>query len=577
VKLRELIASHLWPYKRLLGLVVVLQAVQTTATLTIPALSADLIDNGVLVGDNAYIWRQGVVMLAFALVQICFAVAAVRFGAKVAMGFGRDIRRDLFHQVTGYSAREVGHFGAPSLITRITNDVQQVQLLVVMATTMMIAAPLMMVVGLVMAVREDIGLSVVLAVAIPVAVGVLAIVISFMVPAFQLMQVRIDGINRVLRDQITGIRVVRAFVREPQETERFADANTELTSVALRAGRLMSTMFPTVGLIVNLASIGVLWVGADRIASGSTQIGSLVAYLTYVVQVLMAVVMVTFMVSMIPRAGVAAERIVEVLETESTVRPAANPVADVSEHGTLEFREVGFRYPGAEAPVLRDVSFRIEPGQTTAVIGSTGSGKSTLVNLVPRLFDATTGAVLVDGVDVRELDPDLLWSRIGYVPQQAYLFSGTVASNLRFGRPDAGDGELWDALEVAQAAGFVQAMPNGIDSEINQGGTNVSGGQRQRLAIARALVVRPEIFVFDDSFSALDLATDARLRAALAPHTRDAAVLVVAQRVSTIQHADQIVVLDDGRVVGKGTHDDLVATCDTYREIVESQHAEAAA
>jgi ATP-binding cassette subfamily B multidrug efflux pump len=418
MKLRGLIASHLWPYKQLLGMVVVLQAVQTTATLTIPALSADLIDNGVLAGDNAYIWRQGGVMLACALVQICFALAAVRFGAKAAMCFGRDIRRDLFHQVTGYSAREVGHFGAPSLITRITNDVQQVQLLVVMATTMMIAAPLMMIVGLVMAVREDVGLSVVLAVAIPFAVGVLAVVISFMVPAFQLMQVRIDRVNTVLRDQITGVKVVRAFVREPQETERFADANTELTSVSLRAGRLMSTMFPTVGLIVNLASLGVLWVGADRIASGDTQIGSLIAYLTYVVQVLISVVMVTFMVSMIPRAGVAAERIVEVLQTEPTVRPAAKPVTDVAEHGTLEFRGVGFRYPGAETSVLRNISFRIEPGQTTAVIGSTGSGKTTLVNLVPRLFDATTGAVLVDGVDVRELEPDLLWDRIGYVPRR---------------------------------------------------------------------------------------------------------------------------------------------------------------
>ena len=577
MRLRELLASHLLPYKRLLWLVVVLQAVQTTATLTIPALSADLIDRGVLVGDNAYIWRQGGIMLVFALVQIAFAVVAVRFGARAAMGFGRDVRRDLFHQVTGYSAREVGHFGAPSLITRITNDVQQVQLLVVMATTMMIAAPMMMIVGLVMAVREDIGLSVVLAVAIPMAVAVLGVVISFMIPAFQLMQVRIDKVNRVLRDQITGIRVVRAFVREPQETERFAEANAELTTVSLRAGRLMSTMFPTVGLIVNLASIGVLWVGADRISSEATQIGSLVAYLTYVVQILISVVMVTFMVSMIPRAGVAAERIAEVLDTEPTVRPATNPVTDVAERGTLEFRDVAFQYPGAEEPVLCEVSFRVEPGETTAVIGSTGSGKSTLVNLVPRLFDVTSGTVLVDGVDVRELDPELLWSRIGYVPQQAYLFSGTVASNLRFGRPDADDGELWQALEIAQAAGFVQAMPDGLDSEITQGGTNVSGGQRQRLAIARALVVRPEIYVFDDSFSALDLATDARLRAALAPHTREAAVLVVAQRVSTIQHADQIVVLDDGRIVGRGTHHELLAGCDTYAEIVASQHAEAAA
>jgi ATP-binding cassette subfamily B protein len=569
--LRRLLPAYLGPYRSSLVLVVVLQAVQTLATLTLPALSADLIDDGVLTGDTDHIWRVGGVMVAIAVVQIVFAVAAVWFGARVAMGCGRDLRGELFHQVTGFSAREVGRFGAPSLITRITNDVQQVQTLVVMIATMMIAAPLMLVIGLVMAIRQDAGLSMVLAVAIPAAVVVFGFVISRMVPAFQVMQARIDRLNQVLREQIAGIRVVRAFVREPQETARFAEANADLTEVSLRAGRWMSLTFPTVGLIVNVSSLAVLWVGADRIAAGQMQVGSLVAYLAYLVQVLMAVVMVTFMTSMIPRAGVAAERIVEVLDTESTVRPPAEPVTSVAEHGTIEFRDVGFRYPGAEHAVLSHLSFRVEPGQTTAVIGSTGAGKSTLVNLVVRLFDATEGTVLVDGVDVRRLDASLLWGQIGYVPQKAYLFSGTVASNLRFGRPDATDAELWDALEIAQAAGFVQSRPGGLDSEITQGGANVSGGQRQRLAIARALVVRPEIYVFDDSFSALDLATDARLRAALAPHTTDAAVLVVAQRVSTIQDADQILVLEDGELVGRGTHDELVRTCPTYAEIVESQ------
>ena len=577
MSLRQLLRSHLGPYRAVLLAVVVLQAIQTTATLILPSLNADIIDKGVLTGDNGYIWRVGGVMLAISLVQVVFAAWAVWYGARAAMGFGRDVRRDLFHQVTSYSAREVGTFGAPSLITRITNDVQQVQTLVVMATTMMIAAPLTMVIGMVLAIREDAGLSVVLAIAIPAAVIILGIVIVQMVPAFRLMQVRIDRVNAVLREQITGIRVVRAFVREPEEAKRFAGANAELTEVSLRAGRLMSLMFPTVGLVMNMSSLAVIWVGADRIGNGSMQIGSLVAYLTYVVQILMAVVMVTLMVSWIPRAGVAAERIVEVLDTESSVRAPANPVTAVAERGTVEFRDVGVSYPGAEHPVLSHVSFRVHTGQTTAIIGSTGAGKTTIANLIVRLFDATEGAVLVNGVDVRELDPTLLWGNVGYVPQKAYLFSGTVATNLRFGRPDATDAQLWEALDIAQASGFVRAMPDGLDSEITQGGGNVSGGQRQRLSIARALVVRPDIYVFDDSFSALDLATDARLRAARAPHTAEAAVVVVAQRVSTIRDADQIVVLEDGEVIGIGTHDDLVRTCPTYAEIVDSHYGEASA
>lgn len=577
MNLSRLLTTHLGPYKKLVVLVVVLQAVQTFAALTLPSLNADIIDKGVFTGDSAYIRRTGLVMLAFTIVQIVFAAGAVWFGARAAMGFGRDVRRDLFHSITGYSAREVGHFGAPSLITRITNDVQQVQLLVVLAMTMMIAAPLTMVIGVIMALREDIGLSVVPAVAMPAAVIILGSLVRKMVPAFQLMQERIDRVNRVLREQITGIRVVRAFAREPEETDRFAEANASLTDTSLRTGRLMASMFPTMIFIINVSSIAVLWVGANRIGAGDMQLGALIAYLSYLIQILMAVVMATFLVSMIPRAAVAADRVQEVLDTPSSVVPPEHPVTEIQEQGTLEMRAVGFHYAGAERPVLSHISFRVERGQTTAIVGSTGAGKTTLVNLVPRLFDATEGAVLVDGVDVRALDPDLLWSKVGYVPQKPYLFSGTVATNLRYGRPDATDDELWEALQVAQAADFVAAMPGGLDAEISQGGTNVSGGQRQRLAIARALVVKPDIFVFDDSFSALDLATDARLRAALEPHTRDSAVLVVAQRVSTISSAEQILVLEDGLLVGRGTHDHLLATCPTYEEIVESQIGQGAA
>ncbi|MBA2279843.1 MAG: ABC transporter ATP-binding protein [Acidimicrobiia bacterium] len=573
----RLLRSHLGRYRKLLWLVVALQAVQTVAALLLPTLNARIIDRGVLAGDVGYIRSVGALMLGFTFVQGVFAAAAVFYGARVAMGFGRDIRANLFHQVTDYSAREVGAFGAPSLITRITNDVQQVQMLVVMTCTMAIGAPITMVVGVVMALRQDVGLSMILLVSMPAAAIILGTLVARMVPAFQVMQERIDQINRVLREQITGIRVVRAFVREPQETGRFTAANADLTETSLKAGRLMSSMFPLVNLLINVSSVAVLWIGGDRIAAGDINVGSLVAYLSYLVQILWSVVMATFMFSMIPRASVSAVRIQEVLDTESSVERPADPVTEVALHGQLELRGVGFHYPGAAQPVLCDISFTTRAGQTTAIIGSTGAGKTTLVNLVPRLFDATSGEVLVDGVDVRELQPELLWERIGLVPQKPYLFSGTVASNLRYGKPDATDAEMWEALEVAQAADFVRAMPGDLEAVIEQGGTNVSGGQRQRLSIARALIRRPEIYLFDDSFSALDLATDARLRAALRPHTGDAAVVIVAQRVSTISTADEILVLEDGELVGKGTHEELLATNGTYAEIVESQIGEGAA
>ena len=558
-------------------LIAVLQAVQTAAALTLPGLNADIIDNGVLTGDNRYIWSRGLLMLGFALIQGAFQIAAVYYGARVAMGFGRDLRGSLFHQVTGYSAREVGTFGAPSLITRITNDVQQVQMLVVMAATMAIAAPITLVVGVILALRQDVALSAILLVSIPVAAIVLGSIVVRMVPAFRRMQDCIDGINRVLREQITGIRVVRAFVREPEETARFETANADLTATALRGGRLMTMMFPTVNLIINASSVAVLWFGANLINDGDLQVGSLVAFLSYLVQILMSVVMLTFTLSMVPRAAVAADRIQEVLDTETSVVPSADPVVDVPQRGRLELRDVGFHYPGAEQAVLSDISFTTTAGRTTAIVGSTGAGKTTLVNLVPRLFDATSGSVLVDGVDVRDLAPEALWERIGLVPQRPYLFSGTVASNLQFGKPDATEDEMWDALRIAQAEDFVRAMPGGLQARIEQGGTNVSGGQRQRLSIARALIRKPEIYLFDDSFSALDLATDARLRAALQPHTRDAAVVIVAQRVSTITAADEILVIEDGDLVGRGTHDELLADCPTYAEIVQSQIGEKSA
>ncbi|MGB2568218.1 ABC transporter ATP-binding protein [Micromonospora citrea] len=567
----RLLRGHLRPYHRPLLAVVLFQFVGTMASLYLPSLNADIIDLGVARGDTDYILRTGGWMLLVSLVQIVCSVAAVYLGARTAMAFGRDVRSDVFEQVNRFSAREVARFGAPSLITRNTNDVQQVQMLVLMSCTMLVAAPIMSVGGVVMALREDVGLSWLMLVSVPVLAVALGLVIRRMVPGFRLMQTRIDTVNRVLREQITGIRVVRAFVREPYETNRFATANADLTDTALRVGRLQALIFPIVMLVLNVSSVAVLWFGAQRVDAGQIQVGALTAFLQYLMQILMAVMMATFMLMMVPRAAVCAERIVEVLDTDSSVVPPARPVTRVEGRGELQLRGVSFQYPGASAPVLRDVSFRATPGRTTAIIGSTGAGKTTLLTLIPRLVDATAGAVLVDGVDVRELEPDELWRRIGLVPQRPYLFTGTVASNLRYGNPDATDEELWTALEIAQARDFVAQMPGGLAAPIAQGGTNVSGGQRQRLAIARALVRKPEIYLFDDSFSALDLGTDARLRAALRPVTEDAAVVIVAQRVSTIVDADQIVVLEDGGVVGLGRHEDLLADCPTYAEIVASQ------
>ena len=566
-----LLRSFLRRYSRALAYVVVLQLLATLAALYLPSLNADIIDNGVAKADTSYILEVGAVMLAVTFVQIICSIAAVYFGARTAMGFGRDTRAAVFHRVGSFSAREVTQFGAPSLITRTTNDVQQVQMLVLLTCTLMVSAPIMCVGGIIMALREDLGLSWLIVVSVTVLVAAIAVIVSQMIPQFRQMQKRIDVVNRVLREQITGIRVVRAFVREPVERQRFGQANGELTDTAIRVGRLMSFMFPTVMLVLNVSSVAVLWFGGHRVAAGEMQVGELTAFLSYLMQILMSIMMATFMLVLVPRAAVCAERLTEVLETDSSVVPPDSPQTSVTAAGTVELREASFSYPGADHPVLREISFRALPGQTTAIIGSTGAGKTTLLSLIPRLFDATSGTILVDGVDVTQLDPDLLHARLGLVPQKAYLFTGTIESNLRYGRPGATDDELWDALRIAQADDFVAAMPEGLQSPISQGGTNLSGGQRQRIAIARAVIRRPEIYLFDDSFSALDLATDARLRSALGPITRESTVLMVAQRVSSIVDADQILVVDDGALVGVGKHAELVESCPTYAEIVRSQ------
>jgi ATP-binding cassette subfamily B multidrug efflux pump len=567
----RLVSEYLRPYRRSLAIVVALQFVGTGAMLYLPSLNADIIDNGVITGDTGYILRHGGLMLAISLLQITCSIIAVWFSARTAMAFGRDVRARLFHQVGGFSAREVQQFGAPSLITRETNDVQQVQMLVLLGGTLMVSAPIMMVGGIVMAVRVNAGLSWLVALVVPVLAVSIGFIVTRMVPSFRLMQERIDEVNRLLREQITGVRVVRAFVREERETARFATANGDLTDVSIRAGRWQAGMFPTVMLVANVASVAVLWFGGHRVQGGQMQIGDLTAYLSYLMQIVMSVMMATFMLMMIPRSAVCADRIVEVLETDSSVVLPDVGVKTFTEPGVLRFEHVGFTYPGADLGVVRGASFEARPGQTVAIIGSTGAGKSTMVNLVPRLFDATDGRVLVGGVDVRDLDPETLWAELGLVPQKGFLFRGTVASNLRYGKPDATEEEMWAALDVAQGRDFVAAMPEGLDSPIAQGGTNVSGGQRQRLAIARALIRKPSIYLFDDSFSALDLATDARLRAALGPVTADATVVIVAQRVSTIRDADLILVVEDGEIVGRGSHHELLEDCQTYQEIVASQ------
>jgi ATP-binding cassette subfamily B multidrug efflux pump len=573
--LLRLLGRFLKPHWKLIVGVVVFQLGSSIASLYLPTLNADIIDNGVVKNDTGYILSTGGVMLLISLGQIICAIIAVYFGARVAMSVGRDLRAAVFSKVGEFSEREVSKFGAPSLITRSTNDVQQVQMLVLMTCTLLVSAPILSIGGIIAALRLDLPLSWIFVVSVPVLLIAVGLIISRMVPLFRKLQVRIDAVNRILREQLTGIRVVRAFVREDVEFARFAKANGDVTELGVRTGRLFALMFPTVLLILNVSSVAVLWFGAYRVQDGSLKVGALIAFLSYLIQILMAVMMATFMAVIAPRAAVSADRIGEVLDTESSVRPPANPVRQLRGTGTLELRDVSFAYPGAERPVLTNLTFAVEAGKTTAIIGSTGAGKTTLVNLYPRLFDATGGQVLVDGVDVRELDPDLLWSRIGLVPQKPFLFSGTVASNLRYGKPDATDEELWAALTTAQALDFVSEMPEKLDGPISQGGTNVSGGQRQRLAIARALVKRPELYIFDDSFSALDTATDARLRQALAKDVAGATILIVAQRVSTIVSADQIIVLEDGTIVGRGSHAELLESSETYAEIVSSQLAAA--
>lgn len=573
----RLLRAHLRPYKKSITLLVLLQLLQTCATLYLPTLNAHIIDNGVVKGDTGYILSFGAAMIGISLAQVVCNIGAVYYGARTASALGRDVRAAVFDRVQSFSARELGHFGAPSLITRTTNDVQQVQMLVLMSFTLMVSAPIMCVGGIVLALGLDVPLSGVLVAVVPVLGICVTLIVRRLRPLFRAMQGRLDRVNQVLREQITGNRVIRAFVRDGYEEERFRKANVRLTESALGTGRLLALMFPMVMTVVNVSSIAVVWFGAHRIESGGMQIGDLTAFLAYLMQIVMSVMMATFMFMMVPRAEVCAERIEEVLDTESSVVPPTAPVLELRRHGHLELRGAGFRYPGAEEPVLRSVDLVARPGETTAVIGSTGSGKSTLLGLVPRLFDATEGEVLVDGVDVSTIGPKLLARTVGMVPQRPYLFAGTVATNLRYGNPDATDEELWHALEVAQAKEFVGRLEGGLDAPIAQGGTNVSGGQRQRLAIARTLVQRPEIYLFDDSFSALDYATDAALRAALAEETAEATVVIVAQRVATIRDADRIVVLDEGRVVGTGRHHELMADNETYREIVLSQLTEAEA
>ena len=569
--LGKLLIRYLSKYRWLLVAILAFQAASAVATLYLPRLNADIINLGVAQGDTGYIWSRGAIMLVISLGQITASVIATYFAARAAMAAGRDIRRDVFERVSGFSERELSQFGAGSLITRNTNDVQQVQMLAMMGATMLVSAPLLAIGGIIMALQQDVGLSWLIGVAVPVLLVMVALIIARMVPLFRSYQTKLDAVNRIMREQLTGVRVVRAFVRERIEEERFRGANTDILVVGRKVGSLFVLLFPLAMLVLNVTVVGVIWFGGIQVDAGGVEIGTLFAFIQYVAQILGGVLMASFMTVMIPRAAVSAERITEVLDSDSTLRRPENPVAAFPAPGEVVFDDVAFAYPGAEEPVVSGISFTAAPGETVAIVGSTGSGKTTLVSLIPRLFDVTDGAVRVGGVDVREVDLDELWRGIGLVPQRPFLFSGTVASNLRFGREEATDDELWRALEIAQGRDFVQEMEGGLEARIAQGGTNVSGGQRQRLAIARAIVHRPRILVFDDSFSALDLTTDARLRRALWEELPDVTKIVVAQRVSTITGADRIVVLEDGRMVGLGSHEELLQTSATYREIVESQ------
>lgn len=569
--LGKILLKYLAQYRWLLLGVLAFQFVAAVASLYLPRLNADIIDKGVARGDTGYIWSTGILMLAISLGQIVASIIATYLAARAAMAAGRDIRRDVYEKVSGFSEREVSRFGPGSLITRNTNDVQQVQMLAMMGATMLVTAPLLAIGGIIMALQQDVGLSWLIAVAVPLLLAFVLLIISRMVPLFRSFQEKLDAVNRVMREQLTGVRVVRAFVRERIEEERFAVANTDIMVVGRKVGSLFVLLFPAAMLVLNVTVIGVIWFGAIQVDAGNVEIGTLFAFMQYVAQILMGVLMASFMTIMIPRAAVSAERIGEVLASESTLTRADSPVSDFPSPGTVAFADAEFTYPGAEEPVVRGITFEAGRGETVAIVGSTGSGKTTLISLIPRLFDVTGGAVRVGGVDVREADLDRLWKGIGLVPQRPFLFSGTVASNLRFGREEATDDELWAALEIAQGRDFVEEMEDGLNARIAQGGTNVSGGQRQRLAIARAIVHRPDILVFDDSFSALDLSTDARLRQALWRELPEVTKIVVAQRVSTITDADRIVVLEDGRMVGVGTHEELLKTSETYREIVESQ------
>ncbi len=567
----RLLRQFLQPYRRTLVFIIVLLSIQALGQLYLPNLNASIINNGVLKGDTDYILRTGAFMLLVTALFTIAGVTAVYYSARTAMRFGRDVRRSIFERVQGFALREVNEFTAPSLITRNTNDVQQIQMLVVMALTTMISAPIVAIGGVLMAMHEDLRLSALLLVVIPLLLFVIGAIVFRAVPQFQVMQERIDRINLVLRENLSGIRVIRAFVRNRYERERFAEANDALTDTSLRVQRLFALMMPSLSLILNLAVVGVLWFGGQLVNDGSLQIGNLTAFIAYVMQILTSVMMAVMIVVMVPRAAASAERIQEVLDTEPAIVEPEHPSLIIPTIGLVEFRDVDFLYPGAEQPVLQNVSFTCRPGQVTAIVGSTGVGKTTAINLMSRLYDVSSGQVLVDGVDVRDLSFESLWAAFGAVPQKAFLFRGTIESNLKFGKPEATEEQMWAALETAQAADFVRELQGGLQARIDQGGANLSGGQRQRIAIARALIRQPLIYIFDDSFSALDFTTDARLRSALREQTTHATVIIVAQRVSTVMQAEQIVVLDDGRVEGIGTHQELMADCETYREIVFSQ------